>query len=224
MVDLRGNNVNTELKLNLEVREKIGKGLNALRAEGKIPAVIHNPGEDSIVVSGLYTDVSKIYQEAGRHHPINVKVADKSYLTIIKDVDIEPTKHQLRHVVFGAIKQNETVKTEVPIELTGDAPATKIGLIINKLLYEIEIEALPKNLPDSIVISVETLEKNDDRITVADITPPSGVTILTDIEQVIVAVEEPTIQPVEEVAPEIASVEEPAANTTSDNEPTTASQ
>lgn len=203
---------NQKITLALEKREIIGKGLNKLRNEGFVPAVIHDHGKDSLIVSGKYNDVFKVYQEAGRHHPVNVQVGDKNLLTIIKEVDIEPTKHLLRHIVFGTIKQNEKVETEVPVELTGDAPAAKIGLVISKQLYHVQIEALPKDLPDEILVSIDQLEQKGDKITIADITPPSGVTILDEPEQVIVAVEEETIQQVEEpeAAEEAAETEETA--------------
>lgn len=204
-----------DLILVLQKREQVGKGLNQLRRDGLIPGVIHTPGKDSVNVTGNYLDVVKIYQQAGRHHPIDLTVEGQKFFTIIKDVDMEPTKHQLRHIVFDVIKSDEKVETEVPIELTGDAPAGKISLVVNKLLYHAKIEALPRDLPDVIEVSIETLAEVGDHVTVADIVVPKGVTILDEPEQVVAQVEEPHMQaeeetPAEEAAEEAAAVAEEA--------------
>jgi large subunit ribosomal protein L25 len=187
-----------DITLVLTPRDQVGKGLGQLRRDGSIPAVIHIPGKDSVIVTGNYLDVMKVYHLAGRHHPIDLQVGDDKYFTIIKDVDIEPTKHILRHVVFDTINRNEKVETEVAVELIGDAPAGKVGLVINKLIYELKIEALPRDLPDKLEANIDNLAEVGDKITVADLVLPQGVTILAEPEHVIAQVEEPTIQAVEE--------------------------
>jgi large subunit ribosomal protein L25 len=196
-----------DITLVLTPREQIGKGLGQLRRDGQIPAVIHNSGKDSVIVTGNYLDVVKVYQQAGRHHPIDLKVGDNNYFTIIKDVDFEPTKHILRHIVFDVIRRDEKVETEVAVELVGDAPAGKVGLVINKMTYELKIEALPRDLPDKLEVNIDNLAEIGDKITVADMVVPAGVTILAEPEHLIVVVEEPTIQPVEEPEAEEAPAE-----------------
>lgn len=201
------------LLLSLEERTQVRKGLNKMRQTGVIPAVIHNPGKDSILVSGSYIDILKVYQQAGKHHPVDVKVGGSTYLTIIKDADFEPTKHLLRHVVFDIIKQTEKVETEVPIVMIGDAPALKAGLLVIKQLDHVEVEAFPRDLPDEVSVSVESLTEIGDRITVSDIVVPTGVTILTELEHPIATVEETSAQESEE-AEEAATVEATAENAT----------
>lgn len=200
---------NQDITLTLEKRDVVGKGLNKLKQSGQIPAVIHNHGSDSIIVSGAYTDVVKVFQLAGKHHPVSVKVDSDTYLTIIKDADFEPKKNKLRHVVFGAIRQDEKVETEVPIVFVGDAPAEKAGLMVIKQLDHVEIEALPRDLVDELKISIEKLAEIGDRITVADLDIPNGVTILTEPEHPIAVVEETKAQiSEEEEAAEAAEGEE----------------
>ena len=111
---------------------------------------------------------------------------------------------KLRHVVFQAIKQDEKVEAEVPIRIEGDAPAEKVGLIILHQLDAVEIEALPKNLPDELVVSAETLVELHDKITVADLDIPAGVTLLTDIEHPIATVAESRAMAAEEAEAEEA--------------------
>ncbi|MBX4197264.1 50S ribosomal protein L25 [Candidatus Saccharibacteria bacterium] len=191
----------------LAQREVVGKGLNHLRRDGTIPAVIHNHGQASIHVMAPETELVRIYREAGKHHPLNLEVGSDKYLALIKDAHFDPVKRRLQHVVFQAIRQDEKVEAEVPIRLDGDAPAERVGLIILHQLDAVEIEALPKNLPDELVISAESLVELHDKITVADLQVPDGVTILTDPEHPIATVAETRAQVAEEAEAEAEAAE-----------------
>lgn len=203
-----------EITLDLTKREVVGKGLGKLKDAGVVPAVIHQPGKESIVVSGPYVEISKVYKLAGKHHPVNVTVDGKKYLTIIKSADFEPRKHMLRHIVFGTIQQNVKVETEVPIHFIGESPAQKKSLLIIHQLDTIKLSALPKDLPDSVTVNIESLSEVGDKITVADINVQSGVTILTEAEHGIAVVEETPAQVSEE------STEESGEETTENTEET----
>jgi large subunit ribosomal protein L25 len=196
-----------DIILELGVRDTIGKGLNTLRKAGNVPAIINSPGKDSVAVSGAYNEVQKVYKQAGKHHPITIEVGKESYFTIIKDVDFDPKKNTIRHIVFSTIKQNEKVETEVPVHLVGDAPAQKAGLLVIKQLDQVKLEAFPRNLPDNVEVSVESLSEVGDKVTVADIIVQSGVTILTDIEHPVASVEETPAQISEEAAEETSTAE-----------------
>jgi large subunit ribosomal protein L25 len=201
-----------EITLDLTKREVVGKGLGKLKDAGIVPAVIHQPGKESIVVSGPYVEISKVYKLAGKHHPVYVTVDGQKYLTIIKSADFEPRKHMLRHIVFGTIQQNVKVETEVPIHFVGESPAQKKSLMIIHQLDTIKLSALPKDLPDSVTVNIESLSEVGDKITVADINIQSGVTILTEAEHGIAVVEETPAQVSEE------STEEPGEETTENTE------
>lgn len=196
-----------DITLTLTKREVVGKGLNKLRNEGTVPAVIHNHGKDSVVVSGNYVEVAKVFSQAGKHHPVNLKVENKDYYAIIKDVDFEPKKHQLRHIVFGAINRNEKVETEVPIRIEGEIPAERIGLIVLNTLDHLTIEALPKDLIDVVVVDGSSLAEEGNKLHVSDIKVPDGVTVLNDLEQTIATVEAPRAVVAEEAAAEEAADE-----------------
>lgn len=195
------------ITLELVERKQVRKGLNKFRNEGQVPAVIHNPGKDSIIVSGNYLEIVKIYKKAGKHHPIEVKLGSQTYLTIVKDVDFETRKHTIRHIVFGAIKQDEKVQTEVPVVIIGDIPAQKAGLLLIKQIDHIKLEALPRDLPDEVTVSAESLVEIGDKIIVADIIVPSGVTILTNSEHPIASIEETPAQESAETEEEEAIIE-----------------
>jgi large subunit ribosomal protein L25 len=194
----------------LEQREVVGKGLNSLRRSGVIPAVIHNHGQASIHVMGPETELVKIYQAAGKHHPLNLEVGSDKYLALIKDAHFDPVKRRLQHVVFQAIKQDEKVEAEVPIRIEGDIPAEKVGLMVLHQLDAVEIEALPRDLPDELVVSAEKLAELHDKITVGDLTAPAGVTILTEADHPIATVVETRAQMAEEAEAEVVEGEEGA--------------
>lgn len=183
-----------DITLTLEKRETVGKGLNQLRSEGKMPAVIHNHGKDSVIVVGNQMEMAKVFARAGKHHPVNVQVGSDKYLTIIKSVDVEPKKYQLRHIVFGAIKQNEKVEAEVPVVIEGEIPAEKLGFMLITQLDHVTVEAFPKDLVDKLVIDGSKLAEVGDRVHVSDIQLPSGVTIKDDPEQGVAVIEESRAQ------------------------------
>lgn len=188
--------------IKLKEREVLGKGLNALRRGGLVPAVIHNHGDTSIHVMAPEKELTKIYKEAGKHHPLNLEVGSKKFLALIKDAHFNPVKHELQHIVFQAIRQNEKVEAEVPIRMEGEIPAEKIGLMVLTQLDEVEIEALPRNLPDELVVDATKLVELHSKITVADIQVPEGVTILTSPDHPIATVVETKAQISEEAETE----------------------
>jgi len=185
-----------KIAVTLEKREVVGKGLTQIRHAGHVPAVIHNHGKESIHVQGEFVAMNKVYAAAGKHHPVELKVDGKQHLALIKDVDFEPTKRRMRHVVFQAIKQNEAVEAEIPVVFLEGAeiPAERVSLMVLKQLDHVQVKALPKNLPDELVVDPSTLAEAGDHLTVADLKVPEGVTILTPEDASIAVVEMPKDQ------------------------------
>lgn len=187
--------------LKIQPRDVLGKRVKKLRADGFVPAVVHDHAKDAQHVSVEFLEMTKVWQKAGKHHMLELQNGDNKQLAIIKDVDIEPKRYQLRHVVFNAVSQNETIDAEVPVVLDGDAPAEKQGLIVLHQLTEIEIKALPKNLPDKLTIDASKLVEIGDKLSVSDIVVPEGVEIITEASHPVATVVEPRAH-VEEVAEE----------------------
>ena len=185
-----------DILVELEERTILKKGLQHLRAEGKIPAVIHDHGKPSSHVMASVSVLTKAYSSAGKHHPVHLTVGSTKHLALIKDVDFDPVKHQMRHVVFQAIRQNEAVEAEIPIVFLADTdiPAEKQSLLVLRQLDHAQVKALPRDLPDELVVDPSKLVEVGDHITVADIIVPEGVTILTDPGHPIATVEMPKDQ------------------------------
>lgn len=191
---------NEEITVALEKREVVGKGLNKLKADGKIPAVIHDHGKDSIVVAGDFMQLDRLFQRAGKSHPVTLKVGKDEYFAIIKDVDFDPRKNRLQHIVFSTIKKGEKVTAEVQIVVTGEVPAERAGLIVLRALDRVEIEAVPKNLVDQLEVDGSSLHEVGDKLHISDIKKPEGVEILAEEDQTIVTIDQPRAALAEEEA------------------------
>ncbi len=189
---------NEEIALVLKERTVQGKQVRQLRRDGLIPAVVHDHGKASKIVMVPQIELTRVFHAAGKHHPLMLTLGKQTYMALIKDVDFDPKKHQMRHVVFNAIKQDEKVQTEVPVHLIGDAPAEKAGLMVISNLDSVEIEAFPKDLVDELTVDATGLAEIGDKITVSDIVVPTGVIILTEEEHPIATVEETKAQISEE--------------------------
>lgn len=195
--------------LELQERKVVRKGLRGLRNSGQIPAVIHNHGQDSIHVMGDATQMQKTFVAAGKHHPVQLTVGKEQHLAMIKDVDFEPAKQRMRHIVFQAIKQNEETEAEVPITFKEvEIPAEKASLLVLKQLDRVQVKALPKDLPDELVIDPSSLAEVGDNLTVSDLELPDGVTVLTDPVSQVAIVEMPKDQVAEADAAAAALAED----------------
>ncbi len=187
-----------DITLSLEKREVVGKKVKHLRNSGKVPAVIHDHGKESVHVMGPYVELMKTYQSAGGHHPITLEVGKQRYMALIKDADFEPKKRKLRHLVFNAIRQDQKVEAEIPVHIEGEIPAEKAGFMVIKQLDHVLVESLPKDLPEGLAVDGAKLAEIGDSVTVADIPVPSGVAIMTEAEHPIAVVEETKAQISEE--------------------------
>jgi large subunit ribosomal protein L25 len=183
-----------KVELILEDRSVQGKAVKALRKSGYVPGVVYGHDIEPRSVMGPEVPMTKAFHQAGKHHPVELQLGKQKHLAMIKAVDIDPVKHKLRHLAFHVVKQNEKVETEVPIVIagSGETVAEKAGLVILTTIESVEISALPSDLPDSIEAPGDKLTAVGDRLAVADLRVPQGVAILSDPEQVIATVYEPS--------------------------------
>lgn len=202
-------------------RSKTDK-LAFIRSNGMIPAVVYGAQVENTLVSVLSTSFAKILKIAGETSTIvleiietngkdistdkvdlvnNKIIASKKVDVLIHEVQVHPVKGYPIHIDFLAIDMNKPVEVTIPLLFTGIAKAEKDGLgTLVKVLYEIDIEALPKDLPHNITVDVTEITTLEDKIHVNDIKLPRGVTLVTDGEEV-VALVAAMKEEVEEVAP-----------------------
>ncbi|HET9411362.1 MAG TPA: 50S ribosomal protein L25 [Candidatus Saccharimonadales bacterium] len=179
--------------LTVEERSILGKKVKQLRKAGMVPGVMY--GHDVAATAFMAPAIlaTKVWRTAGRHQPVELKLGGKTQLAMIKSADLDPVKHNLRHLSLQVVSQNEKVDTQVPVKVRGEGetPAEKAGLVVLQALESVEIQALPADLPDFLEVDGEKLATEGDHLTVADISPVKGVDIATDPSIVVVSVYEP---------------------------------
>lgn len=185
------------IKLTLEPRTVTGKGVKHLRRDGHIPAVIHDHGKDSLVVQGDSVQMLKVWRQAGKHHPVELKAGDQNFVALIKYAEFDPKKHLLTHVVFNAVDKNQKVEAEIPVRPRYDegnesSPSERNGLIVLAQLETVQVKAIATKLPDFLDYDAEKLVEVGDHVTVADLTIPDGVELETELEHTIATVYEPS--------------------------------
>lgn len=180
--------------LSVEERKVLGKKVKQLRRQGLVPGVVYGHDVDPTAIMAPANMVEKAWRDAGRRQPVEVTLDGKKRLAMIKSAEFDPVKHRLRHLSLHVVKQNEKVATEVPVHILGEGEteAEKIGLVVLKTIDLVEIEALPKNLPEFLQVDGAKLIEPGDHLTVADIIPVDSVTVLTDPTQTLVTVYEPS--------------------------------
>lgn len=180
------------LKLQVETRTDMGKKAQQLRTSGKIPAVLYGRGDtnQSVAVDALV--FAKAFQKAGHSGLVELTVGDaKPVNVLIQDVQTNHLGRPL-HIDFYQVKMDEAIRTEVPLKLVGEAPgAFNLGGSLVQVLEEVEVEALPANLPNTIEVDVSGLEELESSLSVADLVAPDKVTILTDGHELVCRVESP---------------------------------
>lgn len=188
-----------EHKLVLEKRELTGKKLKALREKGLIPSVIYG-GKDPVLAASEYVPTEKVLEKAGYHSPIDLDIAGKKQLAIVKDIHIDPVSRRIINLEFQAIKANEVVEATTPITIVNfeASDASKIyHFEMNQAMEEIDIKAKPADLPNELVIDASALKEVDDKITISDLVLPNGVELANkelDEEQVIASLYDPAAE------------------------------
>ncbi len=176
--------------LQAEARDVIGKKVAQLRRSGKIPAVIYERGKNSEHIMAEINPLTKLWHEAGKNHVVSLECGGKKRLVMFKDVANDPVKGTLYHVAFHAIKQNEAVEADIPVEITGEVPAERQGYFLVYPNDVVSVKALPGDLPDKFELSAESLAEVGDMLKVEDIMLSDKFEILTEADRPLAIVEE----------------------------------
>lgn len=198
------------LELQSEKRDKFGKGLERSRKEGKLPAVVYGKGIESVSLFVQMADFRKVWKEAGESTIVNLKGESfsKPVGVIIQQVDIDPTSSKPSHVDFYQVDMAKTIQVSVPLVFEGISVAVKeLGGVLVKVLHDIEIEALPKDLPHEIKVDISKLKTFDDHVTIGDLNFPTGVKAVEKAEEIVCMAEEPKEEVEEAVVRTIEDIE-----------------
>ena len=194
------------IELQAEKRESVGKALNSLRKDGFLPSVVYGHNFEAAPIQIKYTDFEKVFKKAGESTLINLKIGDKEEPAVIKDIQKDPLTDKIIHADFYKVNLKEKIKAKIPLVSVGESEAVKAGGILVKTINELEVEALPQDLPHELEINLARLQNVGDHILVKDIFVSENVKIEADPEDVVALIQAPREEAVEEAAP--PSVEE----------------
>ena len=202
------------LELIAEKREITGKKVQSIRREGFVPATVYEKGKESTNIQVAYVPMSKAYAAVGLGQPVSLVVDKKKYLTMIKDVHIDPAKNTIMHVAFHAVNANEAIEAQVLLKLVGQAPAITAGLLVRLNADHITVKGLPGDMPEYIEVDISAVTTEDDDIRAVSLKIPSNIEIVDfDPERVIVSVTIPrAIVEEPEVTEVVDAADVPSAN------------
>lgn len=196
-------------KLTAQRRLTSGRSaVNKIKQQGLIPAVVYGGHDKPINLTVNAREIATILAHAtSEHFLVDLEIADggstSSRLALVQEVQHDPLKGDVLHVDFHAVKADEKLHAEIPVETTGEADGVKnFGGILEISMHAIEVECLPKDLPELITLDVTALGVGD-AIHVKDIQFPAGVTARVDGDLSVVRVAAPKV----EVEPVPAAVE-----------------
>jgi large subunit ribosomal protein L25 len=204
-----------EIILEAALREETGRAkANDLRDKGFIPAVIYSEGKESYAIKVSHKELlGLLHQHHLENAIINLKIKDdkkkKSRSCLIKDIQYHPVKSNIIHVDFNEISLTKAIKVNVPVAVKGEPAGVKQeGGSLEHILWEIEIECLPTDIPKNIELDVSAL-KIGDSIHIKEVAFPANVKVLNDPDSIIVSVKAPMKEEVAVEAEEGAEKAEP---------------
>jgi large subunit ribosomal protein L25 len=190
--------------IDVEKREEFGsRTTRRLRKSGRVPGVVYGGGDgECINFSADARELRRVLVGAGAL--IDLKVGGETKPVIVKDTQQHPVRGELLHIDFLQVRLDEKIQTTVPLHVEGqeDAPGIKEGGVLEVPTHQLNIEALPTEIPEQITVDVSGLGMTE-TMHLSAITPPAGVTFLDDPEETIIAT---IVIPAEE--PEEPEVEE----------------
>lgn len=207
------------ISLSAKIRKTLGKKTKFLLKVGILPAVLYGPKIKNLNLEINSREFEKVFKKVGESSLIKLNVKDqksklKEFLVLIHDVQFDPLTEKPIHVDFYQPPLKEKIEAKVPLVFEGEAPAVKeLGGTLIKHFSEIEVKALPKNLPHEIKIDISQIKTFEDNILISDLRLPKGVEVLRDPKEILVSVspsekvEEELAKPIEEKIEEVERLE-----------------
>jgi large subunit ribosomal protein L25 len=194
-------------------RIEIGKGVAHLRKSGRVPAVVFGHGIESIPVSLDAHEFDHLRKTIHSNSIVSLVIDGKDkHRVLVHGIQIDPRYRRLLHVDLFALKSGEEVTVDIPVHTTGESYAVaRLGGMLLHNLDHVRVRALPEKLPESFEVSIDSLNELEAAIHLRDLPVPEGVTLLTDLDEIVVkvatphVVEEPVAEVVEETTEEAAA-------------------
>lgn len=188
------------MELTVQKREIFGRGIKTLREQGLIPAEFYGHGVKNISLAVPSKEFKKVFKEAGESTVLKLVFDNQKINVLIHDIDRNPLTDEISHIDFYGVKMDEKIKIKIPLLFVGEAPAIKEqGGILVKAMHEIEIEALPADLPHHIEADLSNLASIGSNIFVRDLNINKGIKLLVVPETVVATIVEQAKE--EEIVP-----------------------
>ena len=217
------------LTLKATIRKDLGKKVKNLRKMGIAPAVLYGPKTESLSLETNLKEFEKIYAAAGGSSLITLAIAkgedeakasspsdklgSKKFLVLIHAIEIDAISQKPIHIDFYQPRLDEEITANVPLTFEGGSLAVKdLGGTLVKNIHEVQVKALPQNLPHEIKVNIEKLKTLEDIVLIKDLILPQGVKIIRDQQEIVASVvlpekvEEELAKPVEEKVEEVEKV------------------
>lgn len=179
-----------------------------VREMGNVPGVFYGFKKETTPVSVGKMDFVKAFREVGETNTLTLETPSGSFDVLIHDVQHDPITNEPNHVDFLAVDMNKEVEVAVPLEFTGESEAVRGGGVLVKVLHEVEVSGLPKNIPHAITVDISKLVDNDSVITLADLVLPEGVKVMSEPDAVVASIAVAKDEPVESAeAPDFSKIE-----------------
>jgi|SRR3989344_785412 len=170
-------------------KRDLGVKLNTLRKEGGIPAVFYGLRKKTTPITMSIIEFKKIWRQAGESSAVKISLPEGDIDALIHEVQVDPITDEPTHADFLAIDMKKKIQVKVPLEFEGIAPAVKNGIgNLVKVLHEVEVEALPSDLPHTLIVDITKLETVENQIFVSDIKLPAGVVVITGSDEVVASI------------------------------------
>lgn len=180
------------MELSVQKRDVLGKKVSAMRAEGVIPAELYGHGLENLHLGVPAKEFKKALDAAGESSVVTLNVGDQKLPVLIYDVQYHPVTGEVTHVDFYQVRMDEKITASIEVEFIGDAPAVKaVNGILVKAMQEIEVEALPGDLPSGIKVDLSVLADIGNSIYVKDLKFDKGVRVLVSPDTVVATITAP---------------------------------
>jgi large subunit ribosomal protein L25 len=207
------------VRLELQARELLRKKVGRLRRAGIIPVHLYGPGIEPRSLQCSAPTLIRVLAEAGASSPISVTIEGESgsHTAFAREIQWDPRRDTVLHVDLMAADLSRPVTAQVPISLTGQAPgATRSGGSVTQQMFDVQVSALPMEMPAQIDLDLSIMTDPNSVLRAGDIALPTGVTLLTDSEEMVARIDVPRGTVAEEAEEAAAGAAEEGAEDGSD--------
>jgi len=203
------------LTLSAKIRKERGRKVKTLRKREILPAILYGPElKETQALELDFKSFEKIYKETGGSSLISLEIGKKKIPVLIQEVQYDSLTEKPIHIDFYQPRLEEEIGAKVSLVFEGEAPAVKdLGGTLVKNISEVEVKALPQNLPKEIRVDVGVLKTFEDNILIKDLKLPKGIKIIKEPGEIVASVvpvekvEEELVKPIEEKVEEVEKIE-----------------